>query len=87
MEKIDWKVDGMTCSNCALSISKYLDKQGLKNVKVNPIDGMVSFTSEEKEKLPVLKKGIQSLGYQVMENGQDKSHPQTNRNNNHMVTQ
>lgn len=71
MEKIDWKVDGMTCSNCALSISKYLDKKGLKDVKVNPIDGMVSFTATEKEELPALKKGIHSLGYEVMENGHD----------------
>ena len=43
METIQWKVEGMTCANCALTINKYLEKQGQKNVKVNPIDGDVSF--------------------------------------------
>ena len=56
----------MTCSNCALSISNYLQKQGLKNVKVNPIDGDVSFdktnTEDKEEKLI---KGIEGLGYKV----------------------
>ena len=41
METVNMKVDGMTCSNCALTISKYLQQQGLNNVKVNPLDGDV----------------------------------------------
>src|SRR4051812_674127 len=64
MEKVDWKVEGMTCSNCALTISKFLEKEGMKEVKVNPIDGTVSFTNAEKEK-EKLKSGIESLGYHV----------------------
>ena len=43
MEKVEWKVEGMTCTNCALTINKYLEKEGLKNVKVNFIGGDVSF--------------------------------------------
>ena len=43
MEKIEWKVEGMSCTNCALSISKYLEKEGLKDVHVNFIGGDVSF--------------------------------------------
>ena len=35
MEKIAWKVEGMTCSNCALSVTKFLQKQGMDEVKVN----------------------------------------------------
>ena len=65
MEKVDWKVEGMTCSNCALSISKYLGKEGATDVKVNPIDGAVSFSVVAEESIPVLKKGISSLGYSV----------------------
>jgi Cu+-exporting ATPase len=67
MEKIDWKVEGMTCSNCALSVTKYLDKQGAKEVSVNPISGAVSFQAPEEISLPGLKKGIDSLGYSVRE--------------------
>ena len=40
MEKIQWKVEGMDCTNCALNIHKYLDKKGMKNVKVNFATGM-----------------------------------------------
>ena len=47
MQKIAWKVDGMTCANCALSINRTLDKQGMQKVNVNPITGDVSFETEE----------------------------------------
>ena len=43
MEKIQWKVDGMDCSNCALTIRRYLEKQGMEDVKVNFATGDVSF--------------------------------------------
>ena len=67
MEKIDWKVEGMTCSNCALSVNKYLQKEGAQDVKVNPIDGAVSFTNTLEKPLDGIKKGIGSLGYKVVE--------------------
>jgi Cu+-exporting ATPase len=69
MEKVDWKVEGMTCSNCALSVSKYLQKEGMQEVKVNPISGAVSFSTKETIGLPGLKKGINALGYTVFEKG------------------
>jgi Cu+-exporting ATPase len=47
MEKVQWKVEGMTCSNCALTIHKFLEKQGLKEVKVSAIGGDVSFEMNE----------------------------------------
>ncbi len=74
MEKVDWKVDGMTCSNCALSISKYLNKEGAQDVKVNPIDGAVSFYVPTDETLAGLKKGIHSLGYSVLEQDYHDGH-------------
>ena len=67
MEKIDWKVEGMTCSNCALSVNKYLQKEGAQDVKVNPIDGAVSFTNTLEKPLEIIKKGIGTLGYKVVE--------------------
>ena len=65
MEKINLKVEGMTCSNCALTIAKYLEKEGLQEVKVNPIDGSVSFNKESDKSLSTLKQGIDRLGYHV----------------------
>ncbi len=67
MEKIQWKVEGMDCTTCALNIHKYLEKQGMKNVKVNFATGDVMFDTEailEEEKI---SKGIQGLGYKVVD--------------------
>ncbi|HVG16819.1 MAG TPA: cation-translocating P-type ATPase [Chitinophagaceae bacterium] len=65
MEKVQWKVDGMDCANCALSIHTYLKKQGAENVSVNVIDGDVSFEVKEEKDFSRLAKGIESLGYKV----------------------
>ncbi len=65
MEKVQWKVEGMTCANCALTIHKYLEKEGLKEVKVNAIGGDVSFEMNGVHTKEELAKGIQHLGYTV----------------------
>jgi Cu+-exporting ATPase len=70
METIQWKVDGMTCANCALTINKFLDKQGMKNVRVNPLDAEVTFDMVEGAPVVDLIKGIEGLGYQVTEGSQ-----------------
>ena len=45
MEKVQWKVEGMDCTTCALNIHKYLDKKGAANIKVNFATGdAVSYT-------------------------------------------
>ena len=46
MENVQWKVEGMDCSSCALTIHKYLEKQGMKNVKVNFATGDVIFDAQ-----------------------------------------
>lgn len=67
METIYWKIEGMTCANCALTLSKYLEKEGNKNVKVNPVSGEVIFeTVTANANLNVLQKGIRDLGYEVV---------------------
>ncbi|HMJ48736.1 MAG TPA: cation-translocating P-type ATPase, partial [Ferruginibacter sp.] len=73
MEKVEWKVEGMTCSNCALSISRYLSKEGMEDIKVNPISGEVYFQKNGHASITELKKGIDHLGYHVTdEKGIDK---------------
>lgn len=68
MEKILWKVEGMTCSNCALSVSKVLKKQGMQQVQVNAITGDVSFETVAAENtLATAKKNINELGYHVVD--------------------
>ena len=65
MEKVQWKVEGMDCSNCALVIHKYLEKEGFKNVKVNSVSGDVSFEMNGEHTHDYVVKGIKSLGYNV----------------------
>ncbi len=67
MEKVDWKVEGMDCTNCALTITKYLQKEGLKEVKVNFIGGDVSFETDGTRSKEAIAKGINSLGYKVVD--------------------
>jgi P-type Cu+ transporter len=66
MEKVNWKVEGMTCSNCALSVSKVLEKQGMQHISVNPINGDVVFeTAKANGTIEKAKKNIELLGYTV----------------------
>ena len=65
MENVQWKVDGMTCSNCALTVNKYLQKQGAQDIAVNLINGDVSFKLTENKGAEKIAKGIEALGYKV----------------------
>ncbi len=65
METVQWKVDGMDCTSCALTIHKYLEKQGMKNVKVNFGTGDVAFELNDIKKEDDLAKGIKDLGYKI----------------------
>ncbi len=59
-------IEGMTCSNCALGISYYLEKKGLKNVDVNFATGEVVFDLNESATVDELRSGIEGLGYKVV---------------------
>lgn len=55
----------MSCTNCALTVHKYLEEQGLSNVKVNFMGGDVSFDLDNHNAVPAIQKGIEQLGYHV----------------------
>ncbi len=74
MEKIQWKVDGMDCSNCALTIRRYLEKKGMQEVKVNFATGDVSFDANGNFKPQDLATGIKDLGYEVATAASQISH-------------
>lgn len=79
MEKVEWKVEGMDCTNCALTITKYLQKEGLQDVKVNFIGGDVSFAINNDKSKTELAKGIQDLGYRVADQPQITNHKHPTR--------
>lgn len=65
METVQWKVDGMDCNTCAINIHKYLEKKGMKNVKVNYATGDVIFDVSGNISAEKLTSGIRDLGYTV----------------------
>jgi Cu+-exporting ATPase len=66
MEKIQWQVEGMDCTNCAITIRRYLEKEGMTNVKVNFGTGDVAFEMNGTNTEEKLAKGIKGLGYAVV---------------------
>jgi P-type Cu+ transporter len=76
-ENITLNVEGMTCSNCALSITRSLNKKGLEDVDVNFSTGEVSFELiGKKEKLNEVIDTINDLGFKVIaqEKEEDSHH-------------
>ena len=74
MEKVQWKVEGMDCNTCAINIHKYLEKQGMKNVKVNFATGDVIFDFDEIVTEEKLSNGINGLGYKVVDAANSHGH-------------
>jgi P-type Cu+ transporter len=85
MEKTNWKVEGMTCSNCSLTVTKYLEKEGNRNVKVNLLSGDVIFEKAGDKNLDQVIKGIEELGYTVKtDNGSGSIRPKKRLLENHL---
>jgi Cu+-exporting ATPase len=75
MEKVQWKVEGMTCANCALAVHKYLEKEGAQNIAVSVINGDVSFEVNDAANPRSLAKGVQTLGYSVSDGAATEAAP------------
>jgi Cu+-exporting ATPase len=72
METINWKVEGMSCSACAQTINGFLEKKGMKDVKVSLTAGEAHFRNEAGIPEQVLKKGIEGLGYHIADETSSK---------------
>lgn len=66
-------VEGMTCGNCALTISKVLEKKGATNISANAASGEVSFTIVENTNVDSIYDSIDDLGYHVVRQGDDNT--------------
>lgn len=64
-KELHWKVEGMSCATCVHTVSDYLKKEGLENIKVSLLDGDVSFETINGFDKDRVKKGIENLGYGV----------------------
>ncbi len=63
----------MTCGNCALSISKLLEKKGMENVSANAATGEVNFTVPDERNVEGVFDAIDSLGYKVKRENEETS--------------
>jgi Cu+-exporting ATPase len=64
---IELNVTGMHCNNCAMSIHKLLEKKGLQNILVDFASEEVKFSTSDDSKLPEVIKGIENLGFKVID--------------------
>ncbi|XZF13885.1 heavy metal translocating P-type ATPase [Chitinophagaceae bacterium MMS25-I14] len=60
------KVEGMTCGNCALTVSKLLEKKGMTHISVNAASGDIHFTADADAEVTKIYDAIDSLGYHVV---------------------
>lgn len=60
-------IEGMDCANCAVGITKVLQKSGMENVHVDFATGEAAFHIKDKNTLKEAIKGIESLGYKVID--------------------
>jgi len=65
-------IEGMTCTNCALGIEKYLQKQGLEDVHVNFSTAEAVFRNAADRNLKKIEKGIEKLGYKVVDDASEE---------------
>jgi len=71
--KIELKIEGMNCANCALGIQKRLIKNGFENVNVNFSLGEAQFSSSSKKQLNDAIQEIESMGYKVVSQNQSEN--------------
>lgn len=64
-EQVKLTVEGMTCTNCATGISRFLERKGMEDVSVNFATAEARFKMEKGQDLATIKKGIEKLGYHV----------------------
>jgi Cu+-exporting ATPase len=61
------KVTGMTCMDCAKTVSNFLIKEHVQNPRVEFLTGEVVFEEVEQQKLESIISGINKLGYKVQD--------------------
>lgn len=65
MEKRRLNIEGMDCTNCALTIKKVMEKQGALDVSVSFTTGEAAFSADQKI-VPNIVASIGKLGYTVV---------------------
>ena len=59
------EIEGMSCDNCAVTISKFLQREGMEDVRVDFTTGTARFRSTKPLNRAAIASGISKLGYRV----------------------
>lgn len=70
-EQVALTVTGMTCSNCALTVQRYLEGAGAEQVSVDFTADEVLFEAVDTRRMPEWVKGIERLGYKVAQSPEE----------------
>ncbi|MGB0931029.1 MAG: heavy metal translocating P-type ATPase [Chitinophagales bacterium] len=65
-QRVKFHIEGMSCTNCALGISKFLEKKGFEEVQVNFATGIAQLDIEGEARIEEAKKNVEKLGFQVV---------------------
>ncbi|MCY7409296.1 MAG: cation-translocating P-type ATPase [Chitinophagales bacterium] len=71
--EVELNVEGMTCNSCANTVTKFLEKRGMKNVFVDYSSGDVKFENNIQFDISEISRGINALGYHVVKNEQKET--------------
>ena len=75
METVNWKVEGMSCSACAQTINGFLEKKGMKAVRVSLAAGEAQFQNVPGLPEQELRKGIENLGFHIADETTNTKYP------------
>lgn len=64
------QVEGMTCTNCAATVRRRLEKDSLQDIFVDFATGSVTFTNPTALTVAEITEHIEDLGYQVVQREQ-----------------
>ena len=65
-ELIELNVEGMTCTNCAATVKRKLEKDGMVDINVNFANGEVTFKNPTTLTVENIINHIDDLGYKVL---------------------
>lgn len=71
LETVTLNIEGMTCTNCALGVSKTIQKNGGERVNVDFTTGEAIFDVKSQSQLPEIKDAINGMGYKVKADAHD----------------
>lgn len=64
-QRVTLHIEGMNCTNCALGISKFLEKKGFNKVQVNFATGIAHLDITEEIQINLAKKNVEKLGFHI----------------------